>query len=1757
MEIRAKLSLAVDGFKSGLDSAKRNLDSLGKKSKAVDDYIAKSGKDSSATRRVYAEKSANGQISQIRKVEKVAIDSSKRIDSAYKGIKPGALPLPIVQKSARSTVKLTSDTEGLPQRKTAEYRYELEVKISNLKKAAAEAERKAAESALKMALTAAEYKKRGYKSGAPKGMEETVLNLFGKDLAKDQAKLTASIEKEQVKTDAIRARYHQRELDRIQKQLDKAMKAEAKRTKAAEKKQSFAAEVKFLGSEDFMRTAAATRYALYDVGQRFIAFGTIVVGALASAVKASADMESSFTSVERTVGLTLGKSSGAAEELRAKLIDLSTTIPVSFDQIAKIATLGAQMGISSDAVDNFAETVSKFSAITGISAETAAQSFGRLGQLLDVSASEFENLSSAITYTGVNSVATDQEILNMSESIAAAGKQAGFSADEVVGLSAALASLKVRPEEARGVLARLFREIDIQVSTASTGLDDFAQVLGVSSESAANLWKQDPSGFFAKFLDGAQATGKLNETLVALGITNTREMNVIQRLSQNTDLMAQTMADAEKQFLMGTYSSQAYGLVVDDLNSKITIFQSTLTKMQASFGDVMSEAVKGVVDILTGLANVLSNMPSGIKWVIAAMSLFAAVAAVAFGSLAIGIAGLLAMKLAMRNLTKEVGTAGISLTTFNALLTTMIPTTGRAAAALKFLGINAATSSAGVNTLKFSLRSLMIASGIGIAIVALSVAFDALNASANKTDAAATEAGKALIEAGGGADAFAKAIAADQEAIKNGAVALGELTVAYDESTAARLEAENAAYATGKGAQTAIEAYSEELDATGELTGALGAAKDAQDEYNKIKSEGVGISKETTLGLGAETAKLFIEGLSAYKGPGGDQATFWEEYLKPDNAKLKAEAEALGFDFGRFAAAALSSEDGAAAYMAGIKAKADALQTELLNVRNKGTDATNQVIQSYGEKAKWSQAAIDALKASVAETGILDPAGLVGDPAMFNNLIAGADGFRDAMKQNEAVITANKNALIAMGYEADAAAGISGGLSEELQGYMDAAFSGEKATNAAADALGNYLEGINDTKDGMAGARQDSANWISFMEAAQEAAVLNGEGFAGSVKRIAAGIGALKKAGKSTKEPFEKMRTYLVNAAKGEGFTELGAKIATATSPEEMQAFITAWTNVGIETNKSKTEVENYGNALIGALTVTPAEIDDAAAGIDKVAKSAGQAKTALELMQEALEKVFKTTTNKMAFQDAIDNLKSSLISGGKSFSVYSEAGRENLGNLQSVIDALAVSSNGNKQTMANDLLELRKAMVRAGITSSAALGMIDAALRSTGKTGKASTKDITSIFEQLTGSIKKESNKTKKSLKGWVSDIGSVLSEALQNRYDSTSNLDKITSSWDDMKEAAAGAAEKIQDAKDTIATMTADKNVLEYQLKIAVKYGDTLRANTLRAAIAEKNAGIASETQKQADAQAEASTELKGNTKAAINNRAKMRDLVEGYNEYLLSLARTGASNEELNKKAKELAADFLTQGKNMGFAEEDLKSYTEAFEGDFATVIKNLPRDVTLSLNSTDPVIAAIADFVTKANAELANIEVVDLSGKVITGTDTGAQVASPDSILPKKPTQAEIDGYRWAKRVILNKKLPAATRTMAFKRVREFKALYGTGYKDGGLVLGAGSGTSDSIPAMLSNREFVINAAAVKHYGVDFMNSLNQMRTTRPYTPTSAASSGNAGSGVVYLSPEDRQLLRAAIDRPIALYTENQKIAQSANAGNVLLAQRGIK
>lgn len=97
----------------------------------------------------------------------------------------------------------------------------------------------------------------------------------------------------------------------------------------------------------------------------------------------------------------------------------------------------------------------------------------------------------------------------------------------------------------------------------------------------------------------------------------------------------------------------------------------------------------------------------------------------------------------------------------------------------------------------------------------------------------------------------------------------------------------------------------------------------------------------------------------------------------------------------------------------------------------------------------------------------------------------------------------------------------------------------------------------------------------------------------------------------------------------------------------------------------------------------------------------------------------------------------------------------------------------------------------------------------------------------------------------------------------------------------------------------------------------------------------------------------------------------------------------------------------------------------------------------------------------------------------------------------------------------------------------------GFASGGYVSGAGTGTSDSIPARLSNGEFVQRARAVQHYGKGFMDDLNNLRIPRHrryadgglVTASGARPSGGVGGGSSGGSSVDVTVVNAQNERQV--------------------------
>lgn len=209
------------------------------------------------------------------------------------------------------------------------------------------------------------------------------------------------------------------------------------------------------------------------------------------------------------------------------------------------------------------------------------------------------------------------------------------------------------------------------------------------------------------------------------------------------------------------------------------------------------------------------------------------------------------------------------------------------------------------------------------------------------------------------------------------------------------------------------------------------------------------------------------------------------------------------------------------------------------------------------------------------------------------------------------------------------------------------------------------------------------------------------------------------------------------------------------------------------------------------------------------------------------------------------------------------------------------------------------------------------------------------------------------RTLVDYVTDLSGVMDRAYELRFGGEEAMDSVTSKWNKMNEEMAEYEQQVR-------SLTADRRLKEYFLKIANSYGDTLRAGELREDIAQID-------DKLAKANEGASKKLKGNSQAAIENRREMRELSKGYQDYILALAKSGASQETIDAEIARLTREFEDQATQLGFNQNEIKKYTASF-ADIKTIVSQVPRDITVAFNA-DPAKQALNEFFAKVREDAA--------------------------------------------------------------------------------------------------------------------------------------------------------------------------------------------
>lgn len=345
-------------------------------------------------------------------------------------------------------------------------------------------------------------------------------------------------------------------------------------------------------------SANAARYANYDLASSLLTVSAAFTALGVASVVAFASQERAFTEVERIASGSSSEIKGLRDELQA----LSTQIPVSFNELSKIASLGAALDIPSTALSKFTEVVAKFAAVTGTTVEAAAAGFGRLAAYFDLDPEQFDALGSAILRAGNISVATEEEVLKYAQALSIAGSRAGFTADQTIALAAGIASFgRINVEGAGSALSRITTQIDMATSEGGEKLENFAAVAGMSAAEFQTAWGADSFSAFQSLLRGLSGLDNANLVLKEIGINNERDSRTILALAQNYGKFNAILGETTTAWREGIYMNESYGLVLDDLNSKWVIFMNALTNAAAAVGATAAPALERLLQVTTDL----------------------------------------------------------------------------------------------------------------------------------------------------------------------------------------------------------------------------------------------------------------------------------------------------------------------------------------------------------------------------------------------------------------------------------------------------------------------------------------------------------------------------------------------------------------------------------------------------------------------------------------------------------------------------------------------------------------------------------------------------------------------------------------------------------------------------------------------------------------------------------------------------------------------------------------------------------------------------------------------------------------------------------------------------------------------------------------------------------------------------------------------------------------------------------------------------
>ena len=1238
------------------------------------------------------------------------------------------------------------------------------------------------------------------------------------------------------------------------------------------------------------------RYAARDTA---VYYGAITAGLgtlVSAAAQAGIAQERAFADVKRTAQGTTADLAA----LHKAYTDLSTQKVVTpFADLAKIGTLGAQMNIPTKDLKDFTTAVAEFSTVTEMDVEAATTAFGRFGQMMGGlqesskgAGDGYKILANQVADLGAKSVATEPEIANMMVSIAAQGKSAGFTQNQILALSSTLSSLAIPKEWARGSLQRIFNSINAAAAEGGDKMHTYAQAVGVTDAEFQKLWRDDPNKVFQGMLQNLAGIGdkvQKAQAIKDLGFKNVRDVELLSRMSNNVGLYVEQLKEAEKASKNTSFIDDSMSIITDTMSAKLQQFQNALQNAGAAMNSSFMVPMKTIVSVATMAVNAFAKLPGPIQAFVGALT-------------AVGIArvGMIATKAALVSMSA----------TYMQMGSRVMQATGQQTLSWGAVWQAVKQAQAGVVSYDGAL-----ASNVGTANAA---------AAANQRLAASDSA----VAVAAGRAAAAKEAQAAASAVTTGAqVAAG---------AGQAIGALSKLSAVGSGLM-AMFGGPWGLAITGAITAASVAASYLGDSFMGASEK----AENLKAAVGGSSAILNALAQDTKEVGSGAQTSFAElnATIQQNGQTLTANGEALGYYV-----------DKSGQVVQTTHAQAEAFGYSTLKIGEHTQALISDAIQGSDSFKNMSkdvkQALVDmgfsyAQYIKLATTSEAEGGGKAAADAYVDGYIAQLEARKNeliAKLDPESPSYATKRADIASQFEGQISAlnevksqteGVGGAMRDALndaqlfgQEMTEAGDSSEEASFKIGDAKNEFKdlgEVLRSVLDEMFSSTDAAAALDSALQQVYESMQTNGTSMDPNSAEGQANIAAIS-------DYFQAMG----NAAAA-GIEEMGltGEEAYQYAQQSIQDTIDYLSAQGFD--MSAFEAQRDTMAAIIAQPYQSGEVDHSATDAS-LNEMVGNAANAVNQAQGFLGKVQAIWQSIQGYMSQIGGVKSK--TGKGSFT---------LGQKSKIRTPTFAVRNGGKSAFSGANFRAKPQRSSGG-----GGGRGSHSPRSGGGGGGGRGSSPSSR-------ARKETKTAAEIFEDFLSRLKSALDKALSSWWRSTTAQDNYHKGLNSLRKDVENTTSKIKNLRKENEKLASDMRKAQQELHdaeffhaVAVKYGDEERMQSTQTDIDEAKQKINESQTKIGENSQEISVlqagqfALKGYTEAAIANREALRSLQSQMIGLIEAYAAAGHSTQEIEAYTQSLKQQFISQVTQLGYNQGEVTELAGAFDSLTGT-IGQVPRDV----------------------------------------------------------------------------------------------------------------------------------------------------------------------------------------------------------------------